>query len=354
MTNKQSKNVEKQFPIKEWWDVEYHPKDIHRKEYKKGDVVLVFDADVFCYRVAAMVDNRFVRITNNKGITKDFKHRTEFKEWCEKKGKDFNDYTVEDIVESEPLSYCLNTLKQALKVAMRNSGATHAELYVEGSGNFRNKLPLPTKYKDREGNYRPTYLKDCKDFVLKALDGYRVCSVETDDFVQTRMYELHNQGIKAITYGVDKDFWQEWRYDPLVYNPMTCEVKQYKGGIGELWETSYGVKGSGLVWLLFQLLLGDIADSYTPKQFFKKRYGEKSFYKEFKDIKDIQELFIKYLERWKSLVPDVVEYVDVFGVEQKKTRLEIIELYFSCCYMRIYNDDNTTFQSLLKEYGVEY
>ena len=44
---------------------------------------------------------------------------------------------------------------------------------------------------------RPTYLKECKEFVLKSLGGYRVCSVETDDFVQTRMYELNQQGIKG-------------------------------------------------------------------------------------------------------------------------------------------------------------
>lgn len=344
----------KQFPIKEWWDVEYQPKDIPRKEYKEGDVVLVVDADVFCYRTAAMVDDRFILVTNKKGVSKKFKHRTEFKEWCSVNGKDFNDYEVEDVVEPEPLSYCLNTLKQALNVALRNSGAAHAELYVEGNGNFRTKLPLPTKYKDREGNYRPTYLKECKEFVLKALGGYRVCSVETDDFVQTRMYELHKQGIKAITYNVDKDFLQEWRYDPLVYNPMTCEVKQYKGGVGELWETSYGIKGSGLVWLLFQILIGDTADSYSPKQFFKKRYGEKSFYKEFKDIKDVKELLVKYIGKWESLVPEVVEYTDVFGMEQKKTRLNVIELYFSCAYMKVSDDDNTTFESLLKEYGVEY
>ena len=45
LTDKQFQSAEKQFPIKEWWDVEYHPKDIPRKEYKEGDVVAIFDAD---------------------------------------------------------------------------------------------------------------------------------------------------------------------------------------------------------------------------------------------------------------------------------------------------------------------
>lgn len=351
---KQHKSAAKQFPIKEWWDVEYHPKDIPRKEYKEGDVVLVVDGDVFCYRSSAACDTRTIKVTNEKGQSRSFKHRTAFKEWCSIKGKDFNNYKVEDVVESEPLSYCLNTLKQAINLALKNTGCTHYEIYVEGSGNFRTRLPLPNKYKNREGNYRPTHLKEAKDFVVRSLGGYRVSSVETDDFFQTRLFELNQKGVKAIGWSCDKDLQTEWRYDITAFNPMTLNTVTYKGGLGELWETKNGIKGSGLLWLLMQNICGDITDTYSPKTFFKKRYGEKAYYNEFKDIKDIQELFIKYLERWKSLVPDVVEYVDVFGVEQKKTRLEIIELYFSCCYMRIYNDDNTTFESLLKEYGVEY
>ena len=35
-------------------------------------------------------------------------------------------------------------------------------------------------------------------------------------------------------------------------------------------------------------------------------------------------------------------------------RMEVIELYMSVAYMKVSHDDSTTFQSLLKEYGVEY
>ena len=69
---------------------------------------------------------------------------------------------------------------------------------------------------------------------------------------------------------------------------------------------------------------------------------------------DYKELFSKYMDLWESLVDDTIEYTDIFGVKQKKTRLEIIELYFSVAYMRISANDETTFKSLLEEYGSEH
>ena len=335
-------------------DKEWLGSEIPRTNYNRDDKVLVFDSDILCYRVSASCDNRYIIAYNLEGKKKKFKSRKELKSWAKNNGVDIAKFKVEDVVESEPLNYCLNTLKRAVDVALKNAQCNKYEQYVDGSSNFRQELPLPEKYKDRDGGYRPTHLKACKEFVINVLGGYRIGGMETDDFVQTRMLELHNSGISAITYNIDKDFLQEWRYPPVVYSPITCDVTQYKGGVGELWLGSSGVKGSGLIWLLFQTLVGDKADSYSPKMFFKKKYGEKSFYNDFKDVTTYDELFFKYLKLWVSLVDDQDCYVDVFGVKQVKTRLEIIELYFSVAYMKISDNDNTTFESLLREYGVEY
>lgn len=329
------------------WDVS----EIPRPKYSKDDKVLVFDADILSYRVSASCDNRYIDVFNLDGKKKKFKNRKELNSWAKNNSVDISNFKIEDIVESEPLSYCLNTLKRAINVALKNSGCNKFELYVEGSSNFRQKLPLHEKYKNRDTTYRPTHLKACKGLIVQHLGGYRVGGTETDEFVQTRMYELHKSGIHAITYNIDKDFLQEWRYDPLVYSPITCEVTQYKGGIGEMWLTNNGVKGSGMIWLLQQCLIGDCSDTYSPKIFFNRKYGEKSFYNDFKDVTDYKELFSKYMGLWESLVDDTIEYTDIFGVKQKKTRLEIIELYFSVAYMRISANDKTTFKSLLEEYG---
>lgn len=351
---KESKLTEKIFVPKKMWNVSYLPENIERKKYTKEDKVLVIDGDILAYKVAAACEKRSITVTNSKGKTKSFKTRTKFKEWCEDKGKTYSDYSIEDVQTPESIDYCLGTLKRALANLIKRTDATHVEIYVEGAGNFRKGLPLISPYKDRHDSIRPVYLSECKDYLLQVKDAIKVKGRETDDFFQQRLYELKQEGINSLGYTNDKDAKQEWRYAITLYNPDTDEINTYKGGAGELWNTSNGIKGSGLVWLIFQNMLYDKIDNYCMNQFYKKNYGEKSFYKDFKDLKTEKEVLQLAVDKWKKLLPESVEFVDCFGKEQKHNWLSLAELYFSCCYMRIYDNDETTLESLLKEYGVDY
>ena len=103
---------------------------------------------------------------------------------------------------------------------------------------------------------------------------------------------------------------------------------------------------------MFQTCLGDPVDCYTPKPFFNRRYGEKSYYKDFKDITNEKDLLSKWLDKWCELLPERIVYTDWKGVEQNLSRLELAEMMFKCAYMRTSPKDNTTFKSLLDKYGV--
>ena len=354
MTQKQSQSAEKHFPIKEWWDIEYHPKDIPRKEYNEGDVVLVIDGDIAAYKSSSATERKYIIVTNKNGKTKEFDTRTKFKDWCKSKGKNFGDYIIEDGKEVQPLSFCLETAKRFVNNVMKTVGATHYEIYVEGKGNFRKDLPLIDRYKERDHSVRPRWLSETKEYYQRVMGAIRVSGRETDDFVQQRLFELYNQGVKAVVLSNDKDVKQNITYDITVYNPDDKSVTDYEGGVGALWETSAGIKGSGVKWLMFQTTLYDKIDNYCLNQFYKKQYGEKSFYKDFKDLKTIEEVLTKTVENLKTKLPEVIEYTAWDGSHQKHNWLSLTELYFSCAYMRIKDNDSATFESLLKEYGIEY
>ena len=121
--------------------------------------------------------------------------------------------------------------------------------------------------------------------------------------------------------------------------------------MGKLERTDKGVKGDGLFWICYQLMMGDSSDGYNMKYFYNKKYGEVSFYNDMKDCKSEHELLTKVVLKIKELVGDSVEYTAWSGDEMKLSWLELAELYFSCLYMRGYQDD-TTFKSLLDKYGV--
>ena len=107
-----------------------------------------------------------------------------------------------------------------------------------------------------------------------------------------------------------------------------------KKGVGDIWETKQGIKGSGLKWLITQTLLGDPVDSYTPKQFFNKRYADKSLYKDFNGCKTEVEVLEKFVEVVKRLVPQNVSYTSFNGQLMELNRKELFEMYFTLCKMR--------------------
>lgn len=335
-------------------DFEWDVKDIPKPKYQKGDKVLIVDGDILAYKTASAVEKRYVTVTNKLGKTKEFKTKTEFKKWCADKGKDFNNYAIENGKRVESLQFCLNTLNRALVNVMKSTGCNKYEIYVEGKTNFRRQLPLINLYKDREVIDRPDHLSDCKNHLISQKGAIRIGCRETDDYFQQRLYELYNDTVECVGYTNDKDSKQNYQMDITLYNPDDSNIKSFKKGVGDLWETSNGIKGCGLKWLIFQNMLYDKIDNYVMNQFYKKSYGEKSFYKDFKPLTTEKEVLEKAVEKWKQLLPDEIVYNDCFGAEQKHNWLSLAELYFQCCYMKISADDNTCLKSLFEEYNVQY
>ena len=136
-------------------------------------------------------------------------------------------------------------------------------------------------------------------------------------------------------------------------NPITDKIVELSGGLGKLERTDKGVKGDGLFWICYQLMMGDPSDGYNMKYFYNKKYGEVSFYNDMKDCTSEYELLTKVVLKIKELVGDSVEYTAWNDNEMSLSWLELAELYFSCLYMRGYRDD-LTLEKLLIKYGVSY
>ena len=330
-----------------WHDV------IKSKGWKSTDRVVITDADMLCYRVSAASDRRYIKVSvGNKTI--EFDTRTKFKEYCKEWSLDFNDYVITDCIDAEPVEYCLGTLKKALKNIKENLQATYVIHILSGSGNYRLDLPLIDKYKsNRKDMVKPTHLLACREYLIKWHGAYVINGDEADSPVQNiTAHLINNTSAYAVAYSLDKDY-----HTSLVknryYNPMTDSIVELDGGLGCLRKTDKGVKGDGLFWICYQLMMGDSSDGYAPKRFYNKRYGDVGFYNDFKDCQTEHELLTKVVAKCKDLIGDSVEYTSWCGKEMKLSWLELLELYFSCLYMRGV-DDNTTFESLLIKYEVDY
>ena len=315
---------------------EYTAEDIYNSTptYSKSDKVLIVDSDIHAFRVSTVCESKYM-YTHTNGDVYNVKSKGAFKDYCLENNLDYDSFSCEPKQVADPISYCIKTLNDSLKKVMEFVGATHYEMYIGGSNNFRLKLPLPLEYKSsRSTASRPLLLTQVKEYLIKHKGAKRITGEEADDVVQNRMRSLNKQGIRCIAYSIDKDIYQNVDYDLMVYDPDKADIIVSKKGVGELIDRGKDVKGSGLKWLILQVLLGDKIDGFTPKQFFNKKYADKAFLKDFDSCKTEVEVLDKFVEVAKRLVPDSVSYTSFTGQLMELNRKELFEMYYLLPKMR--------------------
>ena len=334
----------------------YHQNEIENKIYPKGSKVLVVDGDTVAFRVASASDEKSILVTSPTGRKKKFKNRTEWKKWASENNlasANLDEYIITDVVDTEPLSFCLKTMKTKLEKLLRNSYAQYCELYFGGSENFRLDLPLPTQYKGQRNQVKPTYLKECQAYMVEKQRCKEVVGVETDDIVQQRIIQIAKAGSHPILATIDKDAFQV--FDEVGYsiiNISTDITTKHIGGFGKLYLKGNDLKGEGFVWLMSQVFLFDRVDNYIMNSHYLKQYGGKSFYKDFVNLDNHKDVLEKMKSLWLKLLPPLTKYTSWNGLEMSLTRMELAELYFSCAYMRLVDNDPRTLDYFFKKYGV--
>lgn len=320
--------------------------------YSDKDKVLIIDADILAFRVSSVCEYKYIFKKDNEEYK--VKSITAFKEYCAENNLEYESFTCEKKQFAEPESYLYKTLTDSINKVMEFCGCNKVELYIGGSNNFRDNLSLPIQYKSsRTEAERPLLLTKAKEYLIRYKKAYKITGEEADDIIQYRLRDLYHKNVRCFVYTVDKDIYQNIDYDIRVYDPMKEDIILSDGGVGVLKINSYNkVKGTGLKWLVFQTMLGDEVDSYSPKQFFLKKYGDKSFYKDFNDLKTEKEVLENFINKWRSLLPEKITYTSFDGSFQEHDWLSLAELYYQCAKMR--DDTFLTLESLFKHYDVEY
>lgn len=357
MIENKGKDLCKEYGYKELWDEIFNSDDspIPKKLHPKHRIVVV-DADAVVYRTAAACEKKFVLARVNGKETK-FKNKTALKNYCKDEGLIYEDIKFKDMISLEPVERCLETLKKSVAKIYRQTKATHVIFLLGGSVNDRHKLKLPFRYKDnRKDVSKPRYLSVAKEFLNLNYHTFLVTGIEADDCVQgITEYIVNNTVAWGCAYQLDKDFHTSMKPNRY-WHISKSELIELSGGLGSLYKSGSEVKGDGLMWVLFQLMLGDDSDGYTPKSLYRDehqgKYAAMSFLKDFKDYTDEQELIVSWVDKWRELLPETIEYFDFKGEPQKHDWLSLAELYFQCLYMRISPEDDTTFESLMGRYGV--
>lgn len=320
-------------------------------------IINIYDADILAFRASAAVDTRSVEVTHVKSNKqKVFKTRTEFKDSLKLKGKEFNkdDWVFTERQSSEPLENALSIIKKMIERINEDTWCDEYIVAISGKNNFRDTLPLPSKYKgSREGLMRPTWLKECKHYLWKNHPSIVADGEESDDVIVYKGYEYLDRGYIVNLCGIDKD---SFGYSGLNFYDFTQEIPQAilipDFGYLEVNDKSK-VKGQGFLWLCFQWLRGDQTDDFCPYELANIKFGDKAAYNLLKDCLSKPEAIQVVLDQYKKWYPDVVEFKAHDGTEQKMDYFQLAQLYFKCSKMKETQDDDLDLMKFLNRYGVE-
>lgn len=325
-----------------------------------SDVSLsVVDGDLIAFKASAACETRTIDVLDGGKEVGNFPNRTEFKKLI-KEGKfgdrRYEDFTVSDKQEVEDIANCLHTVKVMLQGIQQACKTKEQRVVVQGTGNFRDDLLLPTKYKNaRADMIKPLYLKDCKSYLINRCGAELAHGQESDDVLASYAYEGYTKKQYIVQCSVDKDANSNvgWLYN---WDKMTEPAKIE--GLGYLERDAKGsVKGRGRKWFIHQCLFGDRSDCYIPYELSGQKFGEKKSYDLLKDLQTDKECWQVMYDTYKGWYPQDFEYQAWNGETVKGNALQQMQLYIDCAHMRRWSaptQDRVIAEKVLDKLGVDY
>ena len=145
------------------------------------------------------------------------------------------EYAIEDTQEAEPVENACHILNNHIKFILDSFWCDEVVYMMSGKTNFRNDLPLPTKYKSNRTALRPLLLKQVQTFAWKKYNAIVTQNEEPDDMQVWMGYEILKRGDIPILCTGDKD---SKAYSGLsLFNPDKPEQGvQVIPNLGSIWE----------------------------------------------------------------------------------------------------------------------
>ena len=318
--------------------------------------IAVIDGDIIAFRAAAANEVRSVKaihkITGEEIICA---HRTALKEQI--KGAFLMDeFDVIDIQTPEDISHAIHSLKSTIERLKNSCETEEIEIYLGGKDNFRDSLPLPTKYKfGRDKELRPVQLKEVRDYLVKHQGAIIVNGYESDDKLAMRCYEGLKQGIKTIACTLDGD---QNGVAGWMYNWNKHSEPFLVKGFGEisLNEKRNDFDGHGRKFFYAQWVYGDWGtDKFKPVDLAGKSFGVVAMYNLLKDCETDKEAVQAVYNQYKAWYPtEPIKYTAWDGTEQEKTLFEFMDIYAAACHMLRFEGDKICTKTLLDKLKIEY
>ncbi len=316
--------------------------------------LVAVDGDLIGFKAAAACETRTIDVHEGETFIGNFANRTAFKKLI-KDGRMgdrvFEDYQVEDKQEVEGIANCLHTCKVMLQGIQAATSTKELKVVVQGVGNFRDDLLLPSRYKgDRVDKIKPLLLRDCKEYLLNRFNAELANGQESDDVLAAYAYEGFTKKQYIVQASTDKDANSNTGW---LYNWDKMDKPRLIQGFGELTRDVKGkVSGVGRKWFYHQILFGDRADCYCPYELTSSKFGEKAAFDVLKELQTDKECWQAIYNTYKLWYPENFEYKAWNNETVVGSAIQQMQLYIDCAHMRRFENDQLSASNILDKMEV--
>lgn len=316
--------------------------------------IAVIDCDLVAFRCSAANERRSIKATHNiTGQVSEHAHRTGFKEHI--RGLfESSEFTIEDQQHPEEIKFAFHAMNTTIDSLAKSCEADSVELYISGVDNFRDSLPLPSRYKGmRSGSIKPAQLKECRDYLINKKGAVVIDGQEVDDILATRCYEGLKSGDITIACTIDGD---QNGVAGYMYNWNKMREPKLVQGLGyiELVKDNKDFDGYGRKFFFAQWCLGDSTDCFKPSEISGKKFGVVAMYKLLGNCKTDKECVEAVYKQYLTWYPGVVEYNDWTGKAQVTDAIGLMDMYAACCHMRRFKGDVFDTKALLTKLQIVF
>lgn len=308
--------------------------------------VAIIDGDIVAFRCAAANERRSIKATHTvTGQVSEHAHRTGFKEHIRGLFEPA-EFTIEDLQHPEELRFALHAMNTTIEALKKSCEADSVEIYLSGKDNFRDVLPLPSKYKGKRTGLRPVQLQDCRVHLAEKKGAIVVDGREVDDMLAQRCHEGTKQGIVTVACTIDGD---QNGVEGWAYNWTKQNEPRLIKGLGEVVLVKDGkdFDGYGRKFYYAQWVLGDSTDCFKPSEIAGKKFGVVAMHKLLANCATDRECVEAVYRQYQSWYPEPATYTDWTGAIQTKTCIEIMDMYAACAHMKRSENDVFDTQKLL-------
>lgn len=344
------------------------------------EVIGILDADSIAYKAAAANEVKSIKSKHiEKGVIEEWKNRTEFKKYLAGTDHTVDMYEITDHAVPKHISYAKSTVTSMIQKAQNEMRANRIEIYISGKDNFRDFILLPQEYvqnnatqstiggrykSNRDGTARPELLAELRQWMIDGMDiGVKavvVDGMEVDDMSSIRAYDGAKSGQKIVQYTADKDAGQCHGW---LHVPEKDKEPRFITGLGSIYKDEKGkVRGSGRMFLYYQILAGDKVDGYRPVDILdiktqkagggKVQYGDIAALNTLKDCKTDKECWQAIYNQYLTWYPAPLRYTACNDIDYDADALSIMQMYVDCAFMKRWADDRIIVKDVLTRLGI--